>query len=354
MDQRDEKLANILVHYSIKAKKGDKVIIDFHEAGKTLALEVYKKLLDIGAFVYLEAKLDGFEHAYYKHASSEQINHVFDFEHEKPDEVDARVVIRSSFNSKEMSNIAPEKIAARRKTMQPFLNKYVEKRWILTYYPSHGMAQEADMSLEEYKEFYFKTCLLDWESVKESQEKLKNAIDDGKVMRVVGEKTDITLSMEGRDGIKCCGEHNMPDGEVFYAPVETQVNGHVYFDLPSIFSGKEVKGIYLEFENGKIIKATAEKNQELLHAILSTDEGSKYLGEVGIGTNFQITKPTKEILFDEKIGGSIHMAVGRAYKEGGGQNESAIHWDMIKDLRKKGEIYIDGKLIQKNGKFLLD
>jgi aminopeptidase len=209
------------------------------------------------------------------------------------------------------------------------------------------------MSLDEFEDFVYNATNIDWKKESKKQDKLKRILDKGKMVRIVGEDTDLSFSIMGRKALKCDGKHNMPDGEVFIAPVENSTNGKIAYSYPAIRLGKEVDGIKLEFKNGKVVKFSARKNESLLRESLNIDSGAKRLGEFGIGVNSGIKKFIKQILFDEKIGGTIHLALGMAYKEGGGRNKSAIHWDMIKDLRKGGSLYIDGKLIQKNGKFVI-
>ena len=193
----------------------------------------------------------------------------------------------------------------------------------------------------------------DWKKESKKQDKLKKVVDKGKTVRIVGENTDISFSIKGRQGLKCDGKHNMPDGEVFVAPVETTIEGHIQYSYPAIKNGVAVPDVYLEFKKGRVTKAKASKNEHFLKQMISTDKGANTLGEFGIGLNFGIKKFIRNILFDEKIGGTIHLALGMAYKEGGGKNESALHWDMIKDLRQGGKLIIDNKVIQKNGKFLI-
>ena len=226
-------------------------------------------------------------------------------------------------------------------------------RWVIFFYPTQALAQEAGMSLSEFENFVYRAAIVDWKKESKKLDKLAGIIDKGKHVRIVGKNTELSFSIKGRKHVKCVGDFNMPDGEVFTAPVEDSVNGHIEYSFPGIYAGQEVEGIYLVFEKGKVIKARAKRNYPLLKAMLEADAGARTLGEFGIGTNYKIKKFVKNTLFDEKIGGTIHLALGSTYKEAGGKNKSGIHWDMILDLRKGGELYIDGKLIQKNGKFLI-
>jgi aminopeptidase len=233
-----------------------------------------------------------------------------------------------------------------------------EVRWVGTMFPTDAYAQEADMSLSDYEDFVYGACYVDkddpvaeWNKVRDMQQKLVDWLKGRKQVKVQGPNVDITLSIEGRDFINSDGHKNMPSGEIFTSPVEDSANGWVRFTYPAIVSGREVEGIELRFENGKVVEATAEKNQDFLLTMLDTDEGARYLGEFAVGTNEGIQKFTKSILFDEKIGGTIHMAVGRGFKEIGSKNESALHWDMICNMRDGGKIWVDGQLFYDSGQF---
>jgi len=232
----------------------------------------------------------------------------------------------------------------------------VSDRWVLTYYPTAGMAQEAGMSIEEMREFYFDSTLVDYGKMEKELKALEKIMDEGKMVHIVGKKTDLKIKIEGRLAQACYGERNIPDGEVFLGPVHTDVNGEVYLDLPTIAYGHEVRGIHLEFQDGKVVRAQAEQGDEALQKMLATDPGARYLGEFAIGANYNITRAMKNTLFDEKIGGTIHMALGRSYKEkrGGGKNESAIHWDIVKDMRIPGSrVEIDGQVVLEDGKIVI-
>jgi aminopeptidase len=235
-----------------------------------------------------------------------------------------------------------------------------ELRWVLGPYPTNALAQDAEMSLTDYEDFVYSACLPDvndpigyWRNFSARQDKIVNWLKGKQTIRVVGKETDLRLSIIGRNFENCDGKMNMPDGEVFTGPVEDSMEGHVYFSYPAIYGGHEVTGVRLTFEKGEVVKATADKNQDYLLKTIATDAGSKRVGEFAIGTNEGIKKFTREILFDEKIGGSFHMALGSGYPETGSTNESAIHWDMVCDLRDGGEIWVDNVLFYKNGKFVI-
>ncbi len=352
MDSRIKKLAKILTDYSIKINKGDKIRILFDSEAKELALECYKNIILKGAFPIVHCNMPGFGYAYYNLASEEQLKEFPKLAEHEIKACQGIINIGGSYNTKELSNIEPKKIATRRKITSPLSDFIVDQNnWVIVESPTHALAQDAEMSLEEFEEFVFSSTNVEWQEESKKQDKLKEVLDKGKEVRIVGKNTDISFSIEGRQGIKCDGHRNMPDGEVFVAPVEDTTQGFVEYSFPAIYGGREVSGIKLKFEKGKVVEATANKNEEFLKEMIATDPGSCKLGEFGIGVNFGIKKFVKQILFDEKIGGTVHLALGRAYKEGNGKNESAVHWDMIKDLREFGKIIIDGKIIMENGKF---
>jgi aminopeptidase len=352
MDPRITKLAKILTDYSIKIKKGDIIELNFGINAAPLALECYKNILKKGALPLAHTAPPGFTYTYYKYASEEQLKNFPEISMFEAKKAAGSIGIGGTQNTKELTNIDPKKIALRSKIVHPISKEYLRKdNWVICEYPTDALAQDAEMSLEEFEDFFYTATNIDYEELSKKQTKLKQILDKGKHVRIVAPDTDIEFSIAGRTAIKCDGKRNVPDGEVFMAPVKTTVTGHIAYTYPAIKSGKEVDGIKLEFRNGKVARATAAKNEKFLKEMINLDKGSCYLGEFGVGMNYNIQKFIKQILFDEKIGGTIHLALGMAYKEGGGKNESALHWDMIKDLRDGGAIYVDGKLIQKNGKF---
>ena len=355
MDPRIKELARILTDYSIKIKKGDKIVLSFDAEAKALGLECYKNILKKGAFPVVHVGLPGFGYAYYSLASDEQLKSFPELAMHEVKSCQGHIGIGAEYNTKEFSNVDPKKFALRSKATQKVSDFAVnQNNWVGTEIPTQALAQDAEMSLEEFEDFVYSATNVDWAEESKKQDKLKAVLDKGEQVHIIGENTDLTFSIKGRQGIKCDGKRNMPDGEVFIAPVDDSAEGHIEYSFPIIRGGREVQGVKLEFKKGKVVKATAEKNEAFLKEMLETDEGAKRLGEFGIGLNFGITKFIKQLLFDEKIGGTIHLALGRAYKEGGGKNESAIHWDMIKDLRTTGKFLIDGKVIMEKGEFKIE
>ena len=354
-DPRVKKLARILVHHSLGVKKNDTVLIaSSSELAKPLVLEVYREVMEAGGIPSTSIAFEETANIFYSLASKDQVANFPKTKLYEAKNTDCFVNIRASVNKKSLSNIDPTVISARSKVLRPISEEIVNnKRWILCNYPTNSLAQEADMSLGEYEDFLYNATNIDWNKVKQKEMKLKKALDKASEVRIVGRDTDLKLSIKGRKAIPCYGERNMPDGEVFLSPVEDSAEGHIYYEMPAIYQGREVLGIRLKFRGGKVVDASADKNEKFLITMLDTDKGARYLGELGVGVNYGIQKFTKDILFDEKIGGTVHLAVGRSYEEAGGKNISAVHWDMIKDLRTGGALYLDGKAIQKNGRFLI-
>ncbi|MBI5561236.1 MAG: aminopeptidase [Deltaproteobacteria bacterium] len=354
-DKRVEKLASILVRHSVEVKKGDVVLIaSSSELAKPLVLAAYREVMRAGGNPMTSITFEETQNIFYDNASAEQIAHFPKIKLFEAKNIDCVINIRASANKKALSNVDAKLVAERSKVIRPIGEEIVnKKRWVLCNFPTNGLAQEADMSLAEYEDFVYGATNVDWPAVKKKQEKLKAALDAANEVHIIGKDTDLKISIKGRKAIACWGERNMPDGEVFLSPIEDSAEGHIYYEMPAIYQGREVTGIRLTFRKGKAVEASAGKNEAFLHAMLDTDKGARFLGELGIGTNYGIKDFSKDILFDEKIGGTVHLAVGRSYEEAGGKNQSAIHWDMIKDLRKGGGILLDGKAIQKNGRFLI-
>lgn len=352
VDERVKRLADILVNYSISVKKGQTVKIGFGIDAKDLALECYRLIIMKGCLARADAIVPGFSYTFFRHATEEQLKVFPKMAMFEAKNIDGVISIGADYNTREFSNIDHRKVALRSKVVDP-ISKVVLKKdnWVGCEYPTHSLAQDAEMSLEEFEDFVFNACLQDWSAFEKKQAPVKKVLDRGRKVRIIGEGTDLTFSIAGRKAISSCGKRNMPDGEVFMAPVETTTQGHITYTYPTVRGGVEVDGIRLEFKNGRVVNAAAKKNEAYLKAMIDTDKGARMLGEFGIGTNYSIAKFIKQILFDEKIGGTVHLALGMAYKEGGGKNESALHWDMIKDLRSGGEIWVDDFLLQKNGKF---
>jgi aminopeptidase len=332
-----------------------------------LAREVYAKVLQAGGFPLLMGQLPQMEEVLYSHATEEQLQHVPPPIRLAFETYDVDIHIRGDENTKSLTSVDPARMVLRSQGFREIMDLHMaraargELRWTLCLYPTLAHAQDAEMSLTEYEDFVFGACLPDqedpigwWERLAERQERLVEWLRGKEQVRVSAPDTELSLSIAGRTFINSDGTKNMPSGEVFTGPVEDSAEGHVRFTYPAIESGREVEDVQLWFEKGRVVNATAEKGEEFLVQTLDTDEGSRFLGEFAIGTNTGITRFTRNILFDEKIGGSFHMALGAGYPETGSQNRSAIHWDMICDLRQGGTIHVDGELLYRDGDFVIE
>jgi aminopeptidase len=365
-DPRAERLAKILVGYSTAVKPGDIVSIDGESAAEQLLLAVYEEVLKAGGQPIMNVSLDGQAAAYYKHASDEQLDWVSPVSEWMLDNVDVRISVGAANNTRELSAVPPDRQTRRQRATGALLGRAMERsargefRWVYTLYPTNAYAAEAEMSLADYEDFYFGACLADdeepltaWQRAADETKRLAERIQGHEEVRVLAPGTDITLGIAGRTFIPCCGEHNMPDGEFFTGPVEDSVQGEVTFHLPANIAGREVAGVWLRFESGRVVDARAERGEEFLIQLLDTDSGARTLGELGIGTNYAIDRGTRSVLLDEKIGGTVHMAVGKSYPESGGENDSAVHEDLVCDLRPGGKLIVDGEDFQVDGKFVV-
>lgn len=361
-DPRVERLAKVLVHYSVRVKRGERVLISASPASAQLVLAIEREILDAGAFPVTRISLPGQAYNFYSHAKKEHLADLSPISRYELRQCRATISIYDQGNTRELSSIDPERIALRRKVMHP-LSDYTLKhlKWCVTLFPTEAYAQESDMSLKEFEDFAYKAMFVDtrdpiakWKAFSKRQGTLAARLNRAKTIRIIGKETDLTMSVGGRRFVSSDGRYNMPAGEVFTAPHELSVEGTIlYDDFPTLYGGREVSKVFLRFKKGKVVEASAEKNESYLLEMLDIDRGARYLGELGIGMNFGIRRFTKNILFDEKIGGTVHLALGKAYGECGGTNKSALHWDMIKDLRKGGQLLVDGKPLVRKGNTLV-
>jgi aminopeptidase len=366
MDPRIEKLADVLVNYSIGVRQGDKVLVNGSALAAPLLKAVYVKVLQAGGHPYMTVSLPDIDVLLYRHASDGQLQHIPPPTQLIYETYDAFIQLGGAENTKSLSGVESAKMVlrdrAQRDLFKTFMQRYTsgQLRWTVTLFPTNAYAQDAEMSLGEYEDFVFSACLpnmndpvMYWKQLSAGQQRIIAWLKGKNKVHIIAPETDLTLSITGRTFINCDGHENMPDGEIFTGPVENSVSGHVYFPYPAIQAGREVTGVRLWFENGKVIKAVANKNEDYLNKTLDTDEGSRFVGEFAIGTNEGIQRFTRQILFDEKISGSFHLALGDGFPDTGSQNQSAIHWDMICDLRQGGEIWVDEVLFYKDGKFVI-
>jgi len=365
VDVRVSKLAKLLAEYSVSIKEGDEVLIRSDVEALPLVREIYRETVSRGAYPHVMLQDSVLEEIFYRYAGEGVLRHLSPIEKFLSEKVDVSISIISSSHTKPLVSVDPEKLrirrAARAELTEIFMRRQAagELRWNVTIYPTNALAQEAGMGPIEYEDFVYRACMVDrddpvneWKRQAEEQEKV--AVFLGKIdeLKIISGETNLIMKVGGRKWINDDGKNNMPAGEVFSAPIEDSVDGCVKFDYPAVWGGIEVEGVRLRFERGRVIEARAEKGEEKLKKILETDPGARRLGEVAFGLNRNIQRATKQILFDEKIGGTMHLALGAAYPETGGKNKSSIHWDLILDL-KRGKVYGDGDLIYENGRFLI-
>ena len=358
-DERLKKLARVLVDYSVEAGEGEQILVAGGAAAEPLIKEVYTRLLQTGAVPIPQVALQGLQELFFEHAKDIHYEKTPPIMRSVYEAADAVISIMAPHNTRALAGVDPAKQRALGKRDKALQDLILSKdRWALTLFPTQALAQESEMGLEAYEDFAFEAMGLDeddpvrfWREKAEEQGRLIERLEVAREVRIVGPETDLTLSVAGRKFLNGDGKHNMPCGEVFTGPVEDSANGSIYFGIPVAVAGREVSGVRLRFEGGRVVEASAEKGEEYLHAMLDADEGARYLGEIGIGTNYGIRRATKNILFDEKLGGTVHLAVGRSYEKTGGKNDSSVHWDLICDLREGGELYADGEVLQKDGKF---
>ncbi|MDD3626040.1 MAG: aminopeptidase [bacterium] len=360
-----EKYADVIVNYCLKLKKGEKVFLRGTHLAEPFMKEIYKKALQAGAFVHFEIELNGQQKIFYEYASDELLKTVSPVRKYLFQNFDALASILSPFNVKELQNVSAEKKKIVNIANTEINKLYMQRsfegklKWVVCQYPCDAAAQESEMSLSEYEEIVYGACYLfdkdpvaKWREVHDMQQKIVDFLNGKKNVRYKGNDIDIEFSTDGRVWLNSDGTHNMPSGEVFTSPVEDSVNGHIRFSYPGIFMGQEIEDISLEVEKGLIVSWDAKKGKDFLDQLFQIP-GSTRFGEAAIGTNYGIKKFTKNILFDEKLGGTIHMAVGASYQETGGKNDCSVHLDFIADMKTNSEITADGKLLYKDGKFVI-
>ena len=365
-DPRVANLAKILVRYSTRVSEGDTCLIEGSAAAEPLIAAVYDEVLEAGGHPVVAMSFEGQAASFYARANDAQLEWISPLAEWGAEQADCRIAIGADTNTRELSGVPPERQtkrqAATRRLMQRTMERSAEgtHRWVYTIFPTNAYASDAEMSLREFEDFYFGACLADeadplaaWERASAETRRLAERVQGASEIRITGPGTDIRLGVEGRTFIPCFGDRNMPDGEFFTGPIEDSAEGEITYSFPAMYGGREVAGIRLRFEGGKVVDASAERGEEFLIEMLDTDEGARRLGELGIGTNYGIATATKEILLDEKIGGTVHLALGMSYPDTGGVNSSAIHWDMVCDLRQGGSIVVDGVELQRDGEFLV-
>ncbi len=365
-DPRMTNTAKILVEYSTKVRPGDWVVIIAEPHGIDLAREVARQATMAGGNVSLSLRDRTFDEILLKYGNNEQVSWISPFLDLAIRKANVYIQIGAPDNTRTLSGVDPARQQLILQAQREILEVYMERtssgdlRWNITQAPCPALAQEADMSLVDFEDFVYAATFADqdapiacWEKVEADQERLVRWLADKKEIKIQSPNADLTLSIEGRKFLNSTGTVNLPSGEIYTSPVENSANGWVKFTYPAIQLGREVEGVRLEFEHGKVVQASAVKNEEFLLQMLDVDAGARYLGELGIGTNFGIKRFTKSILFDEKIGGTFHLALGHGFAEIGSKNESSIHWDLISDARNGGQMWADGVLFYQDGKFTI-
>jgi aminopeptidase len=366
-DIRVRKLAQILVDHSIRCQPGDRVLIEATTLAEPLVRELYSLVLERGGHPHLALALADQDELFMAHAGEAQLDFIPTFQKLAYETFEARIRIGSMANTRAMSGVDPNRLARRQKALAQILQTQMKRgaegslKWVSTLFPTAAYAMEAEMALFDYENFVYRACHADedtpdpaayWRGVDEKQQWIVDRLQGHDQVVLRGPNVDLSLSIKGRTFLNSAGRHNMPDGEVYTGPVEDSVNGWIRYTYPAVYQGRVVEGVSLTFENGKVVKAAADKNQDLLLRMLDIDPGARYLGEFAMGTNFEIDRSTKNILFDEKIGGSFHTALGAGYPETGSLNKSLIHWDLICDMKTDAEILVDGEVLYRNGEFL--
>ena len=365
-DPRVSKLADLLVNYSLGLRPGELVRIDSSTAAAPLVTEVFRHAVRAGAHPRTRIEVDGLDVIAVHESSEEQLGFVSEIDRFEVENLDAIVTIWAERNTRALTQADPKRVSRRIASRRRLTNRYWERidageaRWVGTRFPTEAHAQDAEMSLEEYEDFVFGAChvrdeedpVAHWRGVSGDLHARARGLGTFRELHVVGPDTDLRLGVEGRKWMAADGKLNMPDGEVFTSRLETETDGEIRFSFPAIFHGRGVEDVRLRFEGGRVVHAEARSGGDYLNSLLDMDDGARVLGELAFGLNYEIDRFTRDILFDEKIGGTLHLALGSSFKKLGGRNESGLHWDMICDLRAEGEVYADGELLWKAGRFL--
>ena len=364
MDPRIDKLAKVLLNYSLKLKKGQILLIKGETVAMPLIKAAYAEAVRIGALPEVQILIPDNEEMFLKNASEEQMKFISPISRTRVNKIDAYLGIWGTENSRYLSSVDSKRQARFYKYQKPMKERFFKRvankelSWVGTQFPTLADAQEADLSLSDYADFVYRAGHIHsadpvkhWKKVHSDQQRLVKILNRFSTLHIQAPGTDLKLRIKGRKWVNCAGTENFPDGEIFTSPIENSAEGVIHYSYPAVYAGREVEDVRLEFKKGKVVKETAAKNLKFLTDMLNSDKGARFLGEVAIGTNYEIKRFSKNTLFDEKIGGTCHLAVGEGFEESGGKNRSAIHWDMVCDLKKDSEIKADGKVIYRNGKF---
>lgn len=365
-DIRLQRMANVLVNYSIGVKPGERVGIRTPAMAAPVVREIYREVLRAGGFPETFISIPGLAEILYKEGNDEQLSHISESARLLFCEYETMISFWASSNTKELNNVDPARMALTHKASKEILDTYMRRthdgtfRWVGSLYPTEAFAQDAEMSLSDFEDFVYRACFLDdedpiarWKEFSKQQERLVQWLKGKHTVHLLGQDTDLTFSIAGRPFINCDGRLNFPDGEFFTGPIEDSANGYIRYSFPCSFNGVSVEDVRLRFENGVVVAATAARGQDYLDQMLSVDEGARRLGEFAFGNNPFVDRCIRHTLFDEKMYGTVHLALGKSIPESLGVNESAIHWDMVCDLRQGSEIRVDGELFSKDGKFVV-
>jgi aminopeptidase len=365
VDQRIARLADVLVRYSLEVRPGELVTISGSTLAAPLIRELYRGVIRAGGHPRTRVALGELAVDRLARGNDAQLDWLDPFQADETEKADASIAILAEYNTRARSGIDPARQARVNRARSPLLTRMLEReaagefRWCVTAYPTPAAAQEARMSLDDYADFLFSSCFLEredpaaaWRELGERIARLADWLGTVRELRVVANSTDLRLGVEGRTWVASDGKSNFPDGECFTGPVEDSVTGEIRFTYPATFQGRLVEGAWLRFEHGEVVDAGADRGAAFLHEMLELDGGARRVGEFAFGLNDAVTAFTGEILFDEKIGGTVHLALGESYPQTGGVNRSALHWDMVCDLRRGGEVYADGELVYRDGRFL--
>jgi len=354
-DERFDKLAKLLVEYSIRLKRNETVLIEAFDIPDEMTVALVRAVRNAGGVPFAQVYHARVNRALAVEASDRQLNVMASHELTRMKKMDAYIAVRGSHNITELADVPPDKMQLIGKKMRPVQDQRVKRtKWVVLRWPTPSMAQLAGMSTEAFEDFYFDVCTLNYRKLQPGMKALKRMMEKTNRVEIKAPGTDLTFSIKGIPAIICRGDRNIPDGEVFTAPVKDSVEGQVTFNAPSIYQGTAFDGVRLKFKRGKIIDASSNETKKL-NKILDSDAGARYIGEFSLGFNPRVFQPMRDILFDEKIAGSFHFTPGQAYEEADNGNRSQVHWDLVSIQRPDyggGEIHFDGKLIRKNGKFL--
>jgi aminopeptidase len=364
-DPRLGRLADVVAEHSVRLGEDDLVLIQGPSLAEPMLAELTRAAIDRGAVPRVRVTLDGIDRAFLDRASDAQLDWLPPHALEEMEAIDAHIEVLGAWNTRELTTVDPDRVARRRASARPLGERFLDRaasgalRWCVTAYPCNAFAQDSDMSLAAYEDFVYGAGWLDrpdpvaaWSRFADTLSDLATRLEQVHTLRVIGQDTDLRVGVGGRTWVASIGERNFPDGEVFTGPLETETEGEIRFSYPAVIGGRQVEDVRLRFRDGRVVASEAAAGESYLRRMLAIDDGASVLGEFAIGTNYAIDQFTRQTLFDEKIGGTCHTAVGAGYPNTGSLNRSALHWDMVHDLRRGGEIHADGEPIYRDGRFL--